>query len=167
MANASRRWGVYLSHTLKYPVSSASIHPRGLNTFVTGSVQDGWVRVHDAATGEEKEMYKGHHGPVHAVSYVRLADLVRIEIVPLISLASRPMARSSRPQVRMARSAYIRPRPRPMGCGSLVLPMDMRSKAWVTTHSLPSFKTYAARHRTNRLTVCTYFNMGRSAGRNA
>lgn len=38
--------------------------------FVTGSSADGWVRVHDSKTGEEREVYKGHHGPVHAISYV-------------------------------------------------------------------------------------------------
>lgn len=31
---------------------------------MTGSVKDGWVRVHDAETGEEREVGKGHHGPV-------------------------------------------------------------------------------------------------------
>lgn len=30
---------------------------------------DGWVRVHDAETGDERECGKAHHGPVHSASY--------------------------------------------------------------------------------------------------
>lgn len=60
----------FLTHTLQYPPSTASLHPIVPDRFVTGSTADGWVRVHDAATGEEREVYKGHHGPVHAISYV-------------------------------------------------------------------------------------------------
>ncbi|CAD6582719.1 MAG: hypothetical protein CYPHOPRED_002107 [Cyphobasidiales sp. Tagirdzhanova-0007] len=55
--------------SLPYPPSTASLHPVLHDRFVTGSTADGWVRVNDAKTGEEKEVYKGHHGPVHAVSY--------------------------------------------------------------------------------------------------
>ena len=36
--------------------------------FVAGSVDDEWVRVYDAA-GEQLDLHKGHHGPVHCVSY--------------------------------------------------------------------------------------------------
>jgi len=60
---------VYLSHTLSYQPSSASLHPIHQRTFVTGAVADGWVRVHDATTGQELETSKGHHGPVHSISY--------------------------------------------------------------------------------------------------
>ncbi|BGP14045.1 hypothetical protein JCM10213_002340 [Rhodosporidiobolus nylandii] len=59
----------YLSHTLPYAPSSASLHPINRSTFVTGATSDEWVRVHDAASGKELEVGKGHHGPVHAVSY--------------------------------------------------------------------------------------------------
>ncbi|BGP46240.1 hypothetical protein JCM10450v2_002080 [Rhodotorula kratochvilovae] len=58
----------YLSHTLPYTPSSASLHP-SRTTFVTGCTADEWVRVHDAETGKETEVGKGHHGPVHCVAY--------------------------------------------------------------------------------------------------
>jgi len=58
-------------HTLalKYAPSSASIHPLWGDRFVTGSSDDPWVRVHGYQLGEEREVYKGHHGPVHCVEY--------------------------------------------------------------------------------------------------
>lgn len=59
----------YLSHTLNYSPSTASIHPISRDRFITGSADDGWVRVIDAKSGKEREVYKGHHGPVHCVSY--------------------------------------------------------------------------------------------------
>lgn len=59
----------YLSHTLLYAPSSASLHPITRSTFVTGSASDEWVRVHDAESGRELEVGKGHHGPVHCVAY--------------------------------------------------------------------------------------------------
>lgn len=59
----------YLSQTLSYAPSTASLHPIHRESFVTGSTQDGWVRLHDAESGEEKEIGKGHHGPVHCVSF--------------------------------------------------------------------------------------------------
>ncbi|KAH8914534.1 serine/threonine kinase receptor associated protein [Atractiella rhizophila] len=59
----------FLSHKLNYKPTTASIHPTSRSTFVTGSSEDGWVRVHDAETGVEREVYKGHHGPVWAISY--------------------------------------------------------------------------------------------------
>ncbi|KAI8805760.1 WD40-repeat-containing domain protein [Cladochytrium replicatum] len=48
--------------------SSASLHPDGSKVVVGGS-EDLWVRVYDYATGQETEVYKGHHGPIHCVSY--------------------------------------------------------------------------------------------------
>lgn len=51
------------------PPSSASLHPGKANTFITGSTSDGWVRIYDYATGQEKELHKGHHGPAHILSY--------------------------------------------------------------------------------------------------
>ena len=56
------------SLTLPYAPSSASIHPILQDRFVTGSTTDEWVRIHDV-TGEEREVLKGHHGPVHCVEY--------------------------------------------------------------------------------------------------
>ena len=37
--------------------------------FVTGSIGDQWVRIHGAVDGEEREVLKGHHGPVHCIEY--------------------------------------------------------------------------------------------------
>ena len=58
------------SHTLTLPYtpSSASIHPILQDRFVTGSLTDEWVRVH-GIDGEEREVLKGHHGPVHCVEF--------------------------------------------------------------------------------------------------
>lgn len=56
------------SLTLPYAPSSASIHPILQDRFITGSLSDEWVRVHDIA-GEEREVLKGHHGPVHCVEF--------------------------------------------------------------------------------------------------
>ena len=59
------------SHTLTLPhaSSSASLHPTTGERFVAGSVGDPWVRVYGLEGGEERELYKGHHGPVHCVMY--------------------------------------------------------------------------------------------------
>ncbi|KAG9011060.1 hypothetical protein FRB94_008957 [Tulasnella sp. JGI-2019a] len=54
---------------LKYAPSSASIHPIWGDRFTTGSMDDPWVRVHGYPFGEEMEVFKGHHGPVHCVEY--------------------------------------------------------------------------------------------------
>lgn len=56
------------SLTLPYSPSSASIHPILQDRFVTGSLNDEWVRVHDLS-GEERDVLKGHHGPVHCVEF--------------------------------------------------------------------------------------------------
>ncbi|KAG9054592.1 hypothetical protein FS842_004725 [Serendipita sp. 407] len=55
--------------TLPHPPSSASLHPTSGNRFVAGSTNDPWVRVYALLDGTELELYKGHHGPVHAVMY--------------------------------------------------------------------------------------------------
>lgn len=59
------------SHTLTLPhaPSSASLHPTMGDRFIAGSVGDPWVRVYGLEDGEERELYKGHHGPVHCVMY--------------------------------------------------------------------------------------------------
>ena len=54
--------------TLPYSPSSASIHPILKDRFVTGNSGDEWVRVH-GIEGEEREVLKGHHGPVHCVEF--------------------------------------------------------------------------------------------------
>ncbi|KAI9508497.1 WD40 repeat-like protein [Russula earlei] len=58
------------THSVKMPYtpSSASVHPILQDRFVTGSTSDEWVRVH-RINGEELEVLKGHHGPVHCVEY--------------------------------------------------------------------------------------------------
>ena len=56
------------SLNLPYAPSSASVHPIWQDRFVTGSTSDEWVRVH-GIDGEEREVLKGHHGPVHCVEY--------------------------------------------------------------------------------------------------
>ncbi len=58
------------THTLflPYAPSSASIHPILQDRFVTGSTGDEWVRIH-GIDGEEREVLKGHHGPVHCVEF--------------------------------------------------------------------------------------------------
>jgi len=55
--------------SMKYSPTSASIHPLWGDRFVTGSADDPWVRVHGYPFGEELEVLKGHHGPVHCVQY--------------------------------------------------------------------------------------------------
>jgi len=55
--------------TLPHQPSSASLHPTTGDRFVAGSVSDPWVRVYGLVDGNEMELYKGHHGPVHAVMY--------------------------------------------------------------------------------------------------
>ena len=53
---------------LPYTPSSASVHPIRKDRFVTGNTGDEWVRIH-GINGEEWEVHKGHHGPVHCVEY--------------------------------------------------------------------------------------------------
>ncbi|KAI8080700.1 WD40-repeat-containing domain protein [Gilbertella persicaria] len=48
--------------------SSISLHPNH-EKFVAGSDEDLWVRIYDFHTGDVSEVYKGHHGPIHTVSY--------------------------------------------------------------------------------------------------
>lgn len=58
-----------VSIPLPHAVSSASLHPINRDRFIVGSSADPWVRVYDLDSGKETEVYKGHHGPVHCVSY--------------------------------------------------------------------------------------------------
>ncbi|CAO3695649.1 unnamed protein product [Rhizopus stolonifer] len=48
--------------------SSVSLHPSH-EKFVAGSDEDLWVRIYDFNTSQVKDVYKGHHGPIHTVSY--------------------------------------------------------------------------------------------------
>lgn len=54
-------------HALDVQPSCVSLHPTGAR-FVAGCVDDEWVRVYDA-DGTQLDVHKGHHGPVHCVSY--------------------------------------------------------------------------------------------------
>lgn len=36
------------------------------------------MRVHSASNGDELEVYKGHHGPVHAISYVSTPSVISV-----------------------------------------------------------------------------------------
>jgi len=54
-------------YTLGLELNSASLHPSSLK-FVAGGA-DFYVHVYDFATGEELEVHKGHHGPVHCVRF--------------------------------------------------------------------------------------------------
>lgn len=49
--------------------SSVYLHPTEADKFVAGSIDDEWVRIYDYNTAEVLELNKGHHGPVHCVSY--------------------------------------------------------------------------------------------------
>jgi len=62
--------GAAPAHTLPllYTTSSASLHPTLRDRFVAGSTGDEWVHPHDL-DGVEREVHKGHHGPVHCVEY--------------------------------------------------------------------------------------------------
>lgn len=51
-----------------YQVSAASVSSDGTQ-ILTGCTSDTWVRLHDSVTGELLDTSKGHHGPVHAISY--------------------------------------------------------------------------------------------------
>ncbi|CAO3687091.1 unnamed protein product [Umbelopsis ramanniana] len=55
-------------HTLEHNASSISLHPNQTK-FIAGSDTDLWVRIYDFTSGEELEVYKGHHGPIWTVSY--------------------------------------------------------------------------------------------------
>ena len=56
------------THTLPYAISSAALHPDG-QLLVVGAKDDLWVRLIDASTAAEVKLEKGHHGPVHTVSF--------------------------------------------------------------------------------------------------
>jgi serine-threonine kinase receptor-associated protein len=58
-----------VSIPLPHPPTSASLHPFLRDRFVVGTTADPWVRVYDLDSGKQTEIYKGHHGPVHCVSY--------------------------------------------------------------------------------------------------
>lgn len=59
---------IEIKHQLEYQVSACSVNS-DKSKFVTGCSDDTWVRLHCIKTGEVLDTYKGHHGPVHAISY--------------------------------------------------------------------------------------------------
>jgi len=60
---------VIRKHALDVTPSSVYLHPTTAGMFVAGCTTDEWVRVYDYETGKELDLSKGHHGPVHCVSY--------------------------------------------------------------------------------------------------
>lgn len=58
-----------VSIPLPHPSPSASLHPFLRDRFASGSTNDGWIRIYDLDSGAEREVYKGHHGPVWSVAY--------------------------------------------------------------------------------------------------
>lgn len=53
--------------TVNVELNSASLHPQSTK-FIAGGA-DFYVHVYDFATGEELDVHKGHHGPVHCVRF--------------------------------------------------------------------------------------------------
>jgi len=54
-------------YTLNVEINSASLNPSATK-FLVGGV-DFYVHMYDFATGEELDVHKGHHGPVHCVRF--------------------------------------------------------------------------------------------------
>lgn len=54
-------------YTLNVEINSVSLHPSNTK-FVAGGV-DFYVHMYDFATGEEIDVHKGHHGPVHCARF--------------------------------------------------------------------------------------------------
>ena len=63
------RHEVVRQHHLEVAPSSVYLHPTKADRFVAGCTGDEWVHIHDYESGAELEVLKGHHGPVHCVSY--------------------------------------------------------------------------------------------------
>jgi len=59
---------VVKSYTLFGDLHSGALHPDEKSKFVAGGA-DFYVHVYDYSTGEEIEVHKGHHGPVHAIRF--------------------------------------------------------------------------------------------------
>lgn len=59
-------------HTLKHNVEAASFCP-SKRKFVAGG-EDMWVHLYDFVSGEELEVTKGHHGPVHTLRFAPTYD---------------------------------------------------------------------------------------------
>ncbi len=72
--NAVRVWDAaalsspLLQHTFKHANAESASFCSARNLLAVGGA-DMWVRLLNAATGEELECNKGHHGPVHAVRF--------------------------------------------------------------------------------------------------
>lgn len=53
---------------LDYKISAFALNRDGTQ-FLTGTSEDTWVRLHDYASTDLLDTYKGHHGPVHSIAY--------------------------------------------------------------------------------------------------
>lgn len=65
----SKSFDLIKSFGFSFDASSVSLLPKTHSKFVVGGVSDLWVRTYDFSSGNELEVYKGHHGPIHSVSY--------------------------------------------------------------------------------------------------
>ncbi|WFD31393.1 hypothetical protein MSPP1_002428 [Malassezia sp. CBS 17886] len=63
-------------HTLDISPSSVSLDPVHGNKFAAGCIGDEWVRVYDYESAHEVDVHKGHHGPVHCVSYSPDSEII-------------------------------------------------------------------------------------------
>lgn len=105
---------------LPHPPTSASLHPFLRDRFVTGSTNDPWVRVYDLDSGTEKEVYKGHHGPVLCASYSPDGEVYASgsEDGELAQTEAEPLADGQAPSdcgrpIRASRTVFGRRRSRP------------------------------------------------------
>jgi hypothetical protein len=85
------------------------------------------VRVHDATTGEEKEVYKGHHGPVHAISYVSRSVLQILNPLNVLTLRliSHRMVSFMHQARKTAQSGYGKQRLKRMVYGSMMVMLPL------------------------------------------
>ncbi|KAK9455867.1 WD40-repeat-containing domain protein [Dipodascopsis uninucleata] len=65
--DAARR-DLFKKTPVEYNVSAATIHP-SKRKIATGSTGDTWMRIHDFDSGAVLDTFKGHHGPIHSISY--------------------------------------------------------------------------------------------------
>jgi len=54
-------------YTLNFELNTATLHPSATKFAVGGS--DFYVHIYDFATGEQLEVNKGHHGPIHCIRF--------------------------------------------------------------------------------------------------
>lgn len=95
--------------------------------------------MHSASNGDELEVYKGHHGPVHAISYVSLPFNVALHIMScmywdeqklmLSCFDSHLMASCTHRDPKTVLSGYGRRHPKHTGYGSMTVMQQQISSA--------------------------------------